>query len=192
MTATGGGVTRTAAFTFIVVLAVLPPPATGNTFYVATNGSDSYSCSQARNISAPKRNLNGTSGGLSCLTAGDTLDIRAGTYNELIQEYIPFPLKLAPIAASPGFGGGTSWSNPVTIQGHVGETVTIKGVVFDSDSPNLMQYMIFSNLVMDGTSSPNNVVIYMGRGNITFAFKTSRQKMRMRLEYSQCAMLANM
>src|SRR5438445_11204846 len=33
---------------------------TGNTYYVATNGSDSNSCTQARSTSTPKRNIMGT------------------------------------------------------------------------------------------------------------------------------------
>src|SRR3972149_12242482 len=58
------------------------PPPTGNTYYVATNGSNSYSCAQAKNTSTPKRNITGASGGISCLAAGNTLIIKAGTYSE--------------------------------------------------------------------------------------------------------------
>jgi len=62
-----------------------PPTTTGNIYYVATNGSDSNSCAQARNISTPKRNIGGAYGGISCLSASDRLYIRGGTYAESVR-----------------------------------------------------------------------------------------------------------
>src|SRR4029077_10743256 len=49
----------------------------GNTYYVAPNGSDSNSCSQAQNIITPRKTV---AAGIQCLSAGDTLYLRAGTY----------------------------------------------------------------------------------------------------------------
>lgn len=49
------------------------------TYYVATNGDNSRSCATAQNINFPKQTLNNAVG---CLTPGDTLLVRAGTYTE--------------------------------------------------------------------------------------------------------------
>ena len=93
----------------------LPTPRTtsGKIYYVATNGSDSNSCSAAQSTSTPKRNITGTNGGLSCLTAGnaDILDIRSGTYNDRILSVV----------------SGTSYANAATIRAYSGETVTLTG-----------------------------------------------------------------
>src|SRR5439155_21903705 len=60
---------------------------TGNTYYVAQTGSNSNACAQAQNSTTPKATIIGASGGISCLAAGDALDIRSGTYNESITSY---------------------------------------------------------------------------------------------------------
>jgi hypothetical protein len=118
--------------------------AAGTTYYVATNGSDSNSCTQATNINTPKWHIEGTSGGLSCLTAGDMLDIRGGTYQEVVNTNnftMPY---------------GTSWANAVTIQGHAGETVIIRGTetiaLAVSPVSQTIQYVIWSNLVVEGSN----------------------------------------
>jgi parallel beta-helix repeat protein len=49
----------------------------GNTYYVATNGDDHNSCATAQSISSPRQTI---MAGVLCLTAGDRLEIRAGTY----------------------------------------------------------------------------------------------------------------
>ena len=83
------------------------------TFYVATTGDDSNSCTEAQNPSTPKRNIIGARGGLSCLGAGnaDILDVRAGSYNDRITSVV----------------SGTSFTNAATIRAHSGETVTLTG-----------------------------------------------------------------
>ena len=48
------------------------------TYYVAKNGNDGYTCSQAQNPATPKITLNT---GISCLSSGDTLEVKAGTYD---------------------------------------------------------------------------------------------------------------
>src|SRR5262249_15824930 len=47
--------------------------------YTAKYGSDSYDCAQAQSLATPKQTINE---GLNCLSGGDTLLIRAGTYDE--------------------------------------------------------------------------------------------------------------
>ena len=87
ISATGGGMTRTTAFTLSVTSALTAIPtvpsasSTGNVYYVAKTGSDSNSCAQAQSQSTPKLTIQA---GIGCLSAGDTLFVRAGTYAELI------------------------------------------------------------------------------------------------------------
>src|SRR5262245_46103784 len=87
--------------------------AAGNTYYVATTGSNS-SCST--NVNAPMRTINFA---LSCLQLGDTLLVRSGTYNEQFDS--------ANLVAS-----GTSWTNKIRIAAYPNgcasscESVTVK------------------------------------------------------------------
>jgi hypothetical protein len=134
------------------------PTGTGKIYYVSTFGSDSNSCATAASTAAAtdqtkaKRNIMGASGGISCLSPGDTLDIRSGTYNEKIISY-----------GTPLIPNGTAGSY-VTIRGHAGETVTIPMIAFSSGSGR--QYIAFDNLVIDGNlvSDINNNGIYIGAG----------------------------
>jgi hypothetical protein len=80
----------------------------GATYYVATNGNDNYSCSQAQSTFTPKLSLNNA---LRCLQAGSTLLMRGGTYSE--------GLVNPPIA-------GTSWNSKVRIAAYQGEAVWLK------------------------------------------------------------------
>lgn len=80
------------------------------------------------------------------LTAGDTLDIRAGTYAEAIYSFYG---NLPP--------GGTDWgSGALTIQGHVGETITLTGdsgrciSINTPTTGNTYKYFIFKNIVCEG------------------------------------------
>jgi hypothetical protein len=75
------------------------------TYYVSKGGSDSNTCTQAQNVNTPKLTV---AAGLACLAGGgDTLLIRAGTYNERITSV----------------RSGTSWSSKVRIANYNGETV---------------------------------------------------------------------
>src|SRR5687768_15280622 len=74
------------------------------TYYVATTGNDSYPGSQLQPFRTIKK-------GLSTLTTGDTLYIRAGTYSESISSNV----QTIPT--------GTSWANAPLIAGYPGETV---------------------------------------------------------------------
>ncbi len=53
------------------------------TYYTATTGNDSNTCSQAQSVSTPKLTV---AGGLSCLASGDTLIVEDGTYAEGIEK----------------------------------------------------------------------------------------------------------
>lgn len=141
---------------------------TGKTYYVATNGSDSNSCSAAQSTSTPKRSINA---GLSCLTAGsaDILDIRSGTYSDRITSVV----------------SGTSFANAATIRAHSGETVILTGgialegpsyVIFDrlttrtgsiwvgstySDGSNAGHHIRFVNI--DASGSPTSNIVEINR-----------------------------
>ena len=73
-------------------------------FYVAKNGSNS----NPGTLSQPFLTI---AKGVSVLAPGDTLFVETGTYTESFQGTIP---------------GGTSWSNPVTIEAYPGNNVTIQ------------------------------------------------------------------
>jgi parallel beta-helix repeat protein len=106
--------------------------AEGNTYYVATNGSDSNPGSQSQPFGTIKK-------GIETLSAGNTLYLRGGTYNEYV---------------APDGGiripSGTSWSNAVTIAGYPGETAAIaNGVnIQENVDGSTVSYVIFDNLKM--------------------------------------------
>ncbi len=112
---------------FLALTGMASAQAVPPVFYVATNGSDSNSCSAAQNINTPKRTINNA---LSCLTAGSTLHLRGGTYNESLVGALP---------------SGSSWSNAVTIASYPGEKATIKGYFYITGS----QYFVIDNIIID-------------------------------------------
>jgi hypothetical protein len=61
-------------------------PVEAATYYVASTGSDANTCVQAKTTSRPKQTI---PAGVKCLAGGDTLIIKAGTYNN--QEIINPP-----------------------------------------------------------------------------------------------------
>jgi parallel beta-helix repeat protein len=105
------------------------------TYYVAKTGSDIHSCAQAQSASTLKLTIGS---GLGCLSAGDTLQIKAGTYIENIDNSIP--------AGSPGHPtivqaystdevtlaptSGTSTGNVIVIAGR--SYITVKNLVIDA------------------------------------------------------------
>ena len=63
----------------ICVATALFLPVTGQatTYYVAPTGSDARTCTQAKSTSTPKKTI---PAGVKCLSGGDTLIVKAGTY----------------------------------------------------------------------------------------------------------------
>jgi hypothetical protein len=150
VTSTGGGVTRTTAFTLSVTLAltgtgVSAPPTntgTGVTYYVATNGSNSNTCMQAQNTSSPKLTI---AAGIECLRLnplGNRLEIRGGTYAEPLRSNLGVT-----------FPAGTSWSNAPVIASYAGEAVIIRpnsgAEVLTLSST---RYLIFDGLILDAAN----------------------------------------
>ena len=99
---------------FLLLLFLLgATSAQARTFWVATNGSNGNACTDT-----PTPQTTGAKqtivAGLACLAAGDTLYIRAGSYNEHIDN------------ATSNIPGGSSWATATIIAGYTGETVEIK------------------------------------------------------------------
>lgn len=123
-------------------------------YYVGKNGSDSNSCSQARNSSTPKLTINaaltcvGTSVGAG---ANQVVEVAAGTYGQTIGPALP---------------SGTSWSNPFTLRAKIGDIVTIKAntgnniVLYLPTSANL--FSIIQGFILDGTNLGGNPQISIG------------------------------
>ena len=76
------------------------PSLSGTTYYTAKTGSDSNSCAQAANEATPKLTINA---GILCLSAGDTLIVKAGLYEESF--------------ADPFFNTGSSWASKISVKG---------------------------------------------------------------------------
>lgn len=74
-------------YVLIVILSILTLPllSHGATYYVS-NGGTNNSCAAATNPSTRRSTINN---GIACLSAGDTLVIANGTYNERIDDNIP-------------------------------------------------------------------------------------------------------
>jgi hypothetical protein len=121
----------------------------GTVYYVSKSGNDAFSCFAIQNKTTPKQTI---AAGIRCLSAGDTLYIREGIYNEAINEY---RTKLP---------SGNSWQTAVTIAGYPGEKVIIQPNAGESEVLRLMgysggtRYVVFDNLILDGTNITSNIV----------------------------------
>lgn len=125
------------------------------TYYVATTGSDSGTGTQAQ----PFRSI---AKGLSNMTAGDTLYIRGGTYNERIN------------SNSQTIPTGSSWTDAPIISGYPGETAVL-AVGGAGELINLphayIKYVSFENLVLDGLTTIDNVISLGSSGAHHVRFK---------------------
>jgi len=114
------------------------------TYFVGKGAGDlnSNSCTSAQTDTDGNRKatISGNSGGISCLSGGDTLTIRTGTYVERID------------SSSDNIPSGTSTTSVTTIQGASGETVTLKPT---GSAPTILidtnlDFVTFDNLILDG------------------------------------------
>jgi parallel beta-helix repeat protein len=112
------------------------------TYYVAQNGNDGRSCTQAQSASTPKLTVNN---GVSCLHAGDTLLVRGGTYDEALIDNIP---------------SGTSWASPVRIAAFPGETVWMSPTssMYVVYLANVEHYIELDGINMNATNVADGVV----------------------------------
>jgi parallel beta-helix repeat protein len=127
-------------------------PGTPRTLFVSREGSDSNTGSQE----SPWRTIRY---GVSRLRPGDTLYLRGGLYWE-DEQAIDSVVGTVP--------GGTSWSNPITIAGYPGESVTIQpprtvqGLRLSTASQS---YLIFQDFTLDYSNNAiNQEGIYVSGG----------------------------
>jgi parallel beta-helix repeat protein len=113
------------------------------TYYVSPNGNDANQGTQDQ----PFRTI---AKGISVLTAGNTLYIRGGSYEEAIDN------------TNYTIPSGTSFADPVTIAAYPDETVTLRGVLVTS-----AQYVIFNDLIVDATGRPEGISITNGDATTT-------------------------
>jgi hypothetical protein len=108
------------------------------TYFVAKTGSNNNSCSQAQSQTTPRLTI---ASGISCLAAGDTLMIGAGTYSEGI--------------SGDSIANGASWSNTTKIKGAgVASTrITIPSGGHGISFFNAKQYIEFSDFELDGNNN---------------------------------------
>jgi hypothetical protein len=107
-------------------------------YYVGKNGSDNNSCAAAQDPSTPKLTI---AGGAGCLSPGNTLLIKAGTYNE----------------SFPNVPSGTSTS-PTVVRANPGDQVIITApccptAVWLIDGKS---YITLDGLIWDGANGVNN------------------------------------
>ncbi len=127
----------------IIALSVfLTNTALAATRYVATTGSDANSCAASEDPSTPKLTL---AAGVACMTAGDILYVRGGTYASQ---------RISVVGKT-----GTSLA-PYTISGFAGETAIVATVSTGATSGtnrNLLvsasQYITIENMVLDGVNT---------------------------------------
>jgi Concanavalin A-like lectin/glucanases superfamily/Right handed beta helix region len=132
----------------------LATSASSATYYVSTSGNDSNSCSAATSVGTAKRN---PANGADCLSAGDTLHIRAGTYN---------------VGTWNGPPSGTS-SARVTIAGYPPDGVRQAVLTFSGGGNGLVlesgsTWITFDNLVFQGTDLTSALIKFTGAQRIRF------------------------
>jgi hypothetical protein len=142
---------KSALMLAIGLLLLLLVPASGwtATYYVGTTGNDNNSCSAAQNIGTPKHTIGNAR---NCLSAGDTLYVRGGTYQE---------------SNIGGWPGGISWASPVTIKAYPGDAAAILlspsgAVAAVGLQQTSEQYIIFDSLVFDGNNKTGGTVYVTG------------------------------
>jgi hypothetical protein len=128
---------RLSTIGFALFVCLSANAAFATTYYVdASNPNgrgDGNSCLAAQSISSPKLTING---GVSCMSGGDTLQVRAGTYNEaLSNNTIP---------------SGTVTSS-TTIKAYTGEQPTMNGNVWIS----VKSYITWDGININGANNPH-------------------------------------
>src|SRR5438132_964238 len=134
----------------VLCLTMVPGLAHSATYYVAKTGSDSNGCQNAQSSSAARLTINA---GAACLSAGDTLLVKAGTYGEGLNAAIP---------------NGTS-GNPVTVKANPGDVVVLQPTA--TVGGTLSAYLFNGNhyIVVDG------FVVDLSRFNNTGASGTQQK-----------------
>jgi len=126
---------------FIALVLLSGAAAHGATYYVGPTGHNSHTCGQARAAATPKLTI---AAGLACLSAGDTLVIKAGIYAEFINgNQIP--------------AGGGSWPTATKIIAAPGEAVILRPPTGGAGGDAVWirrSYIILDGLIIDATNVP--------------------------------------
>ena len=139
----------TLTISIVAALFFFSAAARASTYYTATTGSDNNSCDQAQDPSMAKLTIQA---GLSCLSSGDRLIIKGGTYVESINNGV----RQIP-------SGGGSWESATAVQGEYGETVILQPAAGERNDPWAGQenviavydasWIIFDNLTLDAANA---------------------------------------
>ena len=122
-----------------------PRAATAATYYVATTGSPSNTCTQAQSPDTPKQTI---ANGKTCLASGDILTVRGGFYNEVItKDNLP---------------SGSSWSTATLIRAFPGEVARVNNIDINTYSSGSVSYVIFRGFLIDGNG------VFIGGPNGSF------------------------
>jgi parallel beta-helix repeat protein len=138
-------------------------PASANALYVSqANGSDANPCTQA----SPCKTING---GIAKMKGGDTLIIKPGKYDEILNDYGGVTHASGTTVAIPG----GSPSAPTTIKGEQPGTVTITSSIREEDCAGVVcltdaaEYLAFENLTIDNNWI-NNWSVGLGSRHVRF------------------------
>lgn len=135
--------------TAVLLVLLAAVQARAATYYVSTSGSDARSCATAQTIGTPRRSI---TQGIACLSGGgDTLLVRAGTYDESIRN---------------GIASGTSWANKVRIAAYPSETVwmTPSSAGYALELSATMSYIEWDGININGAASSYGAVTIQGYG----------------------------
>jgi hypothetical protein len=141
----------------LLLLLLLPGLSQAVTRYVANGGSGN--CSTGQNINTPLgANLQTA---LSCMSAGDRLELRQGNYTWPDTNSFTVP-------------SGTSFSNAITIASFAGETATFLSLGFGGAS-NGVSYVIFDRITIDHQNAGGDAY-FIGYGAHHIRFQNGEVK----------------
>jgi hypothetical protein len=108
------------------------------TYYVTKSGSDSNTCVQAQNQATAKLTI---SAGAACLSAGQQVLVRTGTYVETLTQ-------------ADFTNTGTSWSSKVRVAAYPGDVVTLRPTSGGHGiADTTISYVEIENLILDGINA---------------------------------------
>lgn len=136
---------------FLILLSILfcASIAQSATIYVSKSGNNANSCAQAQSQATAKVSI---SAGISCLTAGSTLSVGAGSYAEGIN--------------ANGIVSGSSWTSTTKIVGAGrGSTIVVPSGTHGINFTSSVQYIEFSDFDINAAKANNNGINFDSSAN---------------------------